>query len=290
MVARAAATADEDGATQPAVAFADEDEPLTLAEQPADVLLHVGASLADPIQPQHLTALAGSCWACREALEVAVAELQEERRALRALLIRRNCTLQIVASGSMTNAWWRGTGIDAADARLVARCFMTGQAKLDMLNLSANPMLGDAGCAALTDAWVAGSLPLLQRLHLSGTGMGDAGFRALSRAVARGALPSLERLYLDGNSLGDEGLSSFCAAISDGALSSLKDLDLQNNPQLSDAMALASALAETALPALTDLIIDVRLQSPQLQAACAARSIHGMGDSWWHGALVGDTP
>ena len=120
--------------------------------------------------------------------------------------------------------------------------------------------------------------------------MGDAGFRALSRAVARGALPSLERLYLDGNSLGDEGLSSFCAAISDGALPSLKDLDLQNNPQLSDAMALASALAETALPALTDLVIDVRLQSPQLQAACAARSIHGMGDSWWHGALVGDTP
>ena len=100
----------------------------SLAEQPADVLAQVGAELADALSPAHLVALASTCRALELALRAAVAELKETRLAVSALL--RKCsnprkteyTLEQAAAGDVDVIFGGGKGLDAADARLMARC------------------------------------------------------------------------------------------------------------------------------------------------------------------------
>ena len=254
------------------------DAPPSLAEQPADVLLLVGACLADVLKPSHLASLASSCWAIRQALETAVAELREARLAVVAFILKVNSahpvySISRVFSGALPSACWGSRGLDHADAQLMARTlFDSGRpvmAALHTLGLSLNPLTDD-GVATLAGAWAATPLAELRMLYLSETGMGDAGLRALLRALARGALPKLALLSIRGNHIGDEGVRALAAAASKGALPALQTLRLDGNRGIRDAAPLAAAIAGGALPSLTSLTAPALHLRP-LQDACAAR-------------------
>ena len=121
-----------------------EGAPPSLAEQPADVLALVGAELADALSPGHLTALASTCGALQLALRGAVAELKETRREVSALL--RRCsnprkteyTLAQAAAGHVDVIFGGSKGLDASDARLMARCLF-GNACFYVNNPNPNP-------------------------------------------------------------------------------------------------------------------------------------------------------
>ena len=169
-------------AARAAAARAAEGAAPSLAEQPADVLALVGAELSDALTPGHLTALASTCGALQLALRAAVVELKETRRAVSALL--RKCsnprkteyTLEQAASGDVDVIFGGSKGLDAAEARLMARCLF-GNACFSVNNLWAydNPRLGDAGVAALARAFQRRPQQTLKCLSLTETSMGDAG-------------------------------------------------------------------------------------------------------------------
>ena len=131
----------------------------SLAEQPADVLALVGAELADALTPSHLTALASTCGALQLALRAAVAELKETRREVSALL--RRCsnprkteyTLAQAAAGHVDVIFGGSKGLDASDARLMARCLFGNACFLTLtltLSLSATLTLSLSATLTLT--------------------------------------------------------------------------------------------------------------------------------------------
>ena len=132
---------------------------------------------------------------------------------------------------------------------------------------------GDAGASALAAALGRGALPRLKILFLSNAAIGDAGLVALAPALRR---PAPEALYLQGNPFGDEGLAALLAppppagAVPPptGGLAKLKQLYL-NGTQVTDAgcAALAAALGNGALPALTTLSLHVIPASAAAKAA-----------------------
>ena len=141
----------------------------SLAEQPSDVLALVGAALADALRPVHLTALASTCGALHHALRPAVVELKETRGAVSALL--RKCsnprkveyTINQFAAGGVDVIYGGNKGLDASDARLMAR-WLLGCAHCSMNSLWAydNPGLGDAGVSALARAFRCRPQPTLK--------------------------------------------------------------------------------------------------------------------------------
>ena len=76
---------------------------------------------------------------------------------------------------------------------------------------------------------VAGKLPQLELLFLSGNQIGAAGAAALAEAA--GKLPQLETLFLGDNQIGAAGAAALAEAA--GKLPQLKELFLIGNPKIS---------------------------------------------------------
>ena len=120
--------------------------------------------------------------------------------------------------------------------------------------------VGDAGAAELAAALDRGALPRLEALILGDADIGDAGLAALAPALRR--RPALERLFLFDNPFGDEGLAALMPPPPPagtppppaGGLKQLKGLHLHRT-QITDAgcATLAAALDNGALPALEEL-------------------------------------
>ena len=118
--------------------------------------------------------------------------------------------------------------------------------------------VGEAGASALAAALDRGAMPRLKKLQLCNAVIGDAGLAGLAPALRR--RPALEQLYLWDNPFGDEGLAALVAPpppaagtppLPAGGLKKLKALDLDYT-QINDAgcVTLVAALDSGALPAL----------------------------------------
>ena len=127
-------------------------------------------------------------------------------------------------------------------------------------NLAVTGMhVGDAGASAIAAALDRGALPRLKVLTLVDAAVSDAALAALAPALRR--RPALEYLYLGANPLGDEGLAALVAPTPPagtppppaGGLKKLKHLDL-GYTQVSNVgcATLVAALDRGALPALDE--------------------------------------
>ena len=132
---------------------------------------------------------------------------------------------------------------------------------LRMLSIS-GMHVGDAGAVALAAALDRGALPRLWCLHLTHAAIGDAALAALAPALRR--RPAMKILTLGFNPLGDEGLAALMpppplagTPPPAGGLKQLKGLYL-NSTQITDAgcATLVAALDSGALPALEELRLD----------------------------------
>ena len=224
----------------------------SLAEQPSDVLALVGAALADALRPVHLTALASTCGALHHALRPAVVELKETRGAVSALL--RKCsnprkveyTIDQFAAGGIDVIYGGNKGLDASDARLMAR-WLLGCAHCSMNSLWAydNPGLGDAGVSAIARAFrcrpqttLKVQIGLPTRLHAvcmpmpmpmpMPTPLPMLTAHAHAHAPEHASAPA-QCLSLTETSTGDAGLCALATAMEGGALPRLTHLYLNQN-------------------------------------------------------------
>ena len=246
--------------------------PASLAEQPPDVLWLLGGWLFDALTPGPLLVLSSTSKAVRQALESVLAELREERLALRSILARGDKTFDEMAAFSGAVIRWGSRRLSDGDCRLMGRwLFGRGaMAQLRELHLRFN-QIGDAGLAALAQAL--GGLPRLETLSLNNNRVGDAGLAALARACAHdGALRSLEALFLNENQIGDAGLAAFAAGARGGGLARLTLLLLDANAfGAAGVRALAAAGAHGALPKLTTLYLSGNaIGEPGTQSLAAA--------------------
>jgi Ran GTPase-activating protein (RanGAP) involved in mRNA processing and transport len=137
-------------------------------------------------------------------------------------------------------------GLGPAAAAALSAAGWTAALSLRRLSLCDNPLLGDAGTAALAQ----GAWPCLESLHLSGTGLGPAGAGAL--AAGRQAWPALQALSLDDN-CGLAGSAGVQALLGAAVWTALTNLRLSNNKL--GAGGAAALAAGAALPALRSLAL-----------------------------------
>ena len=141
----------------------------------------------------------------------------------------------------------------------------------------------DAGASALAATLDRGALPRLQKLALTNTAIGDAGLAALAPALRR--RPALKRLLLWKNPIGDEGLAALLAPPPAGTpprpaggLKKLKVLGLRST-KVADAgcATLVAALETGALPALKGLELEHISASDEAQEAVHAALARSRG-------------
>ena len=124
--------------------------------------------------------------------------------------------------------------------------------------------VGDAGASALAAALDRGAMPRLNSLLLWNAAISDAALAALAPAVRR--RPALEDLFLSGNPFGDEGLAALVAPppppagtppLPAGGLKKLKTLQIWDT-EVTDAgcATLVAALDSGTLPALKDVDVE----------------------------------
>lgn len=100
--------------------------------------------------------------------------------------------------------------------------------RVQHLDLSDNPSIGEDGGEALGHALRAGGAPRLQGLLLFGSKIRGRGGMAVTGAIAAAALPSLEILDLSGNAIGTAAVLELAAALYDRRCCSLEQVCLQH--------------------------------------------------------------
>ncbi|GAB5033372.1 nlrc3 [Nannochloropsis oceanica] len=139
------------------------------------------------------------------------------------------------------------THMTPADAHSLAAAFAAGTCpKLNHLDLSDNPEMGEEGAQALGLALEHGALPLLQGLLLFGDKIYGGGL-AIARAMQSGGLAQLEILDLSGAALGTACMLELSKVLTDGHCPLLEQLGMSdNNVEEKGVEALAVALGARA--------------------------------------------
>lgn len=110
---------------------------------------------------------------------------------------------------------WCRTGLDAADMAVASRALHASHHKdfgycCELLDLSFNQQIGDAGCASLAAALPA--MTALQVLEMQECGLGDAAVCALVDGLASDGCV-MRSLCLGSNPIGDEGCAALARAL-----------------------------------------------------------------------------
>ena len=139
------------------------------------------------------------------------------------------------------------TQMTPGDARSLAAAFAAGTCpKLNHLDLSDNPEMGEEGAEALGLALEQGALPLLQGLLLFGDKIYGGGI-AIARAMQSGGLAQLEILDLSGAALGTACVLELSKVLMEGHCPLLEQLGMSdNNVEEEGVEALAVALGARA--------------------------------------------
>ena len=123
---------------------------------------------------------------------------------------------------------WHNKRLSAADLATLAKLGSVLPA-LEVLNLGEyTGSVGPDGVSRLAEGLVAGSLPAVTNLAITGLHVGDAGASALAVALDRGALPRLKDLLLAYSAVSDAGLAALAPALR--RRTALKHLYLLGNP------------------------------------------------------------
>jgi len=141
-----------------------------------------------------------------------------------------------------------------AGARSLAAAFAAGTCpKLNHLDLSDNPEMGEEGAQALGLALEQGALPLLQGLLLFGDKIYGGGL-AIARAMQSGGLAQLEILDLSGAALGTACVLELSKVLMEGHCPRLEQLGMSdNNVEEEGVEALAVALGARATAGCSNL-------------------------------------
>ena len=126
-------------------------------------------------------------------------------------------------------------GLTAADLATLAKLGSVLPALESLHLFDDSGSAGLDGVSRLAEGLVAGSLPALIFLVLSGMHMDDAGASAIAAALGRGALPRLKHLALDRTALGDAGLVALAPALR--RRPALQGLSLYGNPLGDEGLA-----------------------------------------------------
>ena len=204
-----------------------------LLDMSDDVLVAIGMSCADPLEPNVAVALSSTCGGLRTLLR-AVVELLEQRHQRAKMLCRKvGITHWAMSCAQLRDAQelrcsCRGKVEEMATLGMILR--IRGLPGLRELHLSGSPSplkpigFADADFLSLCEGLHPGSLPELNRLVLSKIRLGPVGAEALAAAIRRGAMPHLADLSLGGNPIGDEGAAALAAPLRE--LPRLEELNL----------------------------------------------------------------
>ena len=163
-------------------------------------------------------------WALTQAPRQQLQADYETAAALGRKLGKRSCKelREAMAVG------WRDKGLTAADLATLATLGSMLPALQLLTLVERSGSAGLDGVPRLAEGLVAGALPALTLLIISGMHVGDAGAAALAAALDRGALPRLDGLTLSDADIGDAALAALAPALR--RRPALEYLDLCDNP------------------------------------------------------------
>ena len=133
-----------------------------------------------------------------------------------------------------TQIRWRDKGLTSADLATLATLGSLLPA-LEWLILTEPSGSAGPDVLQLAEGLVAGALPAVTLLIISGMHVGDAGAAELAAALDRGALPRLEILTLNNAAIGDAALAALASALR--RRPALESLDLGYNPLGDEGLA-----------------------------------------------------
>jgi len=202
---------------------------------PDDIVRHIFAALANPLDPAPAVHLASTCKYLWVALRTG-----------------SGCELQRLQSFTRSTDLLCDV-VSVAGAQPATRAQLQLATTLTTTRSATGRTFKVGDCSTLAALMEGGWLDRLQALRLEVPYLGVAGFRPIFEALAGGALPKLRHLNLSHNIL-DEGGGCICSALSRIRLPAGCGLSLSNNRITSDGVvALAGALARGAFPSLVAL-------------------------------------
>uniref|UniRef100_A0A0G4FCL3 Uncharacterized protein n=1 Tax=Chromera velia CCMP2878 TaxID=1169474 RepID=A0A0G4FCL3_9ALVE len=118
------------------------------------------------------------------------------------------------------------TGLQKEDLQTLCEAILKRPLKVESLNLSGNPSLGDQGVETLSRVLSIAHMASLSELRLRESGVGNEGLRLLAEVMTQAEVPCLETLDLGGNPFDNEGAVTMVGALQVECLPLLKNLNL----------------------------------------------------------------